>query len=630
VSAPATGPTPVTLRPWQRLGARLAALFALGTLVAVGVVGGVTHERQRRELEDTVGTQLLNIARTAALLVDPALHAEVVGDGTAESPAYRTLREALARVQAELVLATPIRTLVAYDADRREARLAVVSSGPGRPGDRYPVPADVVQPLAWTLADGVARYTRIYRTAEGTWISAVAPVVDARGRTVALLDVDYPVDVYLDRLATLRATIVHASLAGGLGALVLGLWLAGRLTRPIAALTATAARVATGDLTASLAVPSRDEVGLLTRAFNDMVAGLRQRDAIRSAFGRYVSPEVAEALLASPDGLRLGGAKREVTILMADLRGYTRFAEQGAPEEVMTVLNDYLGRMADVVIAHGGTINEFIGDAIFAVFGAPIAHADHAARAAAAALAMQRAMQDVNARHAARGLPVFELGIGINTGDAVVGNIGSEQRAKYAVVGSAVNVAARVESATVGGQVYVTAATCARLGARADVAGAVHVRMKGLAEPLALYELRGLDGRPGHAGSARPADGERAADVELPLGCWIVDDKIVRDERVTGVVRRLRPRELDAALGGTLPPLTNVKLRLRYPSLGRDSADLYGKVLGETERGGVHVTRIRLTSIDPADEAALATLLGDGAPRLPPAAGIPPRVIQSS
>ena len=130
-----------------------------------------------------------------------------------------------------------------------------------------------------------------------------------------------------------------------------------------------------------------------------MLEGLRQRDFIRSAFGRYVSPEVARELLESPEGLRFGGEKRVITVLMSDLRGYTRFAEQGDPAVVMDVLNAYLARMTDIVIQHGGTINEFIGDAVFAVFGAPLAHEDHAERAAACALAMQQAMAELNRAH---------------------------------------------------------------------------------------------------------------------------------------------------------------------------------------------------------------------------------------
>ena len=150
---------------------------------------------------------------------------------------------------------------------------------------------------------------------------------------------------------------------------------------------------------------SADELGRLTRGFNEMLEGLRQRDFIRSTFGRYVSPEVARTLLESPEGLKLGGDKRVVTVLMSDLRGYTRFAEHGDPAMVMAVLNDYLARMTDVIIAHGGTVNEFIGDAVFAIFGAPLPHPDHPERAAAAALGMQGAMAEINAGLAAAACP---------------------------------------------------------------------------------------------------------------------------------------------------------------------------------------------------------------------------------
>src|SRR5882672_7034047 len=372
-----------------------------------------------------------------------------------------------------------MRTLTDYDRGTRRARIVVTTAEDERPGEAFVVGPEAADAVAWTFEDGVARYTGIYRTRGGTRISAFAPILDARGGTAAVLEVDYPVDFYFDRLRELDTTIALGSLAGVLLALILAVVLARRLTRPVVA----------------LAVTSRDEVGQLTRAFNAMVEGLRQREVIRNAFGRYVSPEVARAVLESPGGLALGGRKREITVLMSDLRGYTRFAEHGDPAGVMEVLNDYLGRMADIVIAHGGTINEFIGDAIFAVYGAPIEHADHAERAAATALAMQRAMDALNEANVARGRPRLLMGVGINTGEAVVGNIGSEQRAKYAVVGSAVNLAARVEGCTVGGQIFLSPSTWERLRDLVEVGVPVPVELKGIAEPLMLYELRAIGGR---------------------------------------------------------------------------------------------------------------------------------------
>jgi len=600
-------PTRPGLPVWRRLAVRLAVAFALLTFLSITIVGVLVRARQKAELEDAVGTQLLNIARVAVLLVDPIQHAEVQRAQREDTPAYRSLRTKLAAVQREVLLATPIRTLTDYDRAGRRARVVVASEMAERPGTWYPLAPELLDPISWSLEDAVARYTGAYRNAKGTWISAVAPIVDAQGRPVAILSVDYQVDVFLDRLHELDLTIMQGSAAGAVCALLLGLLFARQLTRPISALTGAVARVAAGDLSQVLPVRSRDEVGVLTRAFNEMVEGLRQRDFIRNAFGRYVSPEVAKTLLESPDGLRLGGHKREITVLMSDLRGYTRFAEHGDPAGVMAVLNDYLGHMADIVIAHGGTINEFIGDAIFAVFGAPVEHADHAERAAATALAMQLANDALNRSNAEHGRPVFEMGIGLNTGEAVVGNIGSEQRTKYAVVGAAVNLAARVEGCTVGGQILMTAATAERLTDLAEVAPPIMVELKGLTAPIALYELRGLRGR--FAQRLPEADGDAGVVVDLPVVGAIIEDKRVHADAFTGAVRRLGRRALEAAVSVELAALTNVRLRLTYPDPARESGDVYGKVTGMIARDGVRLARIHLTSVDAMDQAILAQLL---------------------
>jgi class 3 adenylate cyclase len=610
-----TDPAPArpALPAWRRLAVRLALAFAALTFLSIAVVGGLVRARQKAELEDAVGTQLLNIARVAVLLVDPAQHMEVQRAQRVDTAAYQRMRAKLAAVQREVLLTTPIRTLTDFDRAGRRAKVVVTSEEAERPGGWYTLAPELIDPIAWSLEDGVARYTGAYRTGHGTWISAVAPIVDGQGKAFAILSVDYQVDVFLDRLHELDVTIARGSAAGAICALVLGLLFARGLTRPISALTGAVARVAGGDLSQSLPVRSRDEVGMLTGAFNEMVEGLRQRDFIRNAFGRYVSPEVAKTLLESPDGLRLGGEKREITVLMSDLRGYTRFAEHGDPAGVMAVLNDYLGHMADIVIAHGGTINEFIGDAIFAVFGAPVEHADHAERAAATALAMQRANDELNRANAAHGRPSFEMGIGLNTGEAVVGNIGSEQRTKYAVVGAAVNLAARVEGCTVGGQILMTAATAARLHDLAEMAPPISVELKGLAAPIPLYELRGLRGR--FAQRLNDAGGDADVEIALPVTGAIIEDKRVHADAFAGTVRRLGGRVLEAVVNVELAVLTNVRLRLTYPDPARESGDVYGKVTGTVERDGVRLARIHLTSVDAMDQAILAQLRESAAPR---------------
>jgi class 3 adenylate cyclase len=607
MDAPAAGAA--RLRPWQRLGVRLAVLFAVVTLLAVAGSGVLIHERQKREVEETVGVQLLNIARTAVLLVDPALHGEARRAARPDAPAYAKVRDVLAAIRREAVLPSPVYTLADFDPARRTARIVVTSDEPGPPGEPYPLAEAMIEPLTWTFEDGFARFTPVYHNRSGTWITAFAPILDAAGKTVAVLNVDYPIDVYLDRVDELRATIWQGSLAAAALALVVGLLFARQVTRPISALTTGVARVAGGDLSQSLPVRSRDEIGHLTRAFNGMIEGLRQRDFIRATFGRYVSPEVVKTLLESPEGLRLGGEKRVVTVLMSDLRGYTRFAEKGDPAQVMEILNGYLARMTDIVVEHGGTINEFIGDAVFAIFGAPLAHADHAERAAACALAMQRAMTEVNAEHGRRGFPRFEMGIGINTGEAVVGNIGSEQRAKYAVVGNAVNVASRVESATVGGQVLIAAATLEAVRDLAEVTGPIPLEVKGLSEPLLLYELRAIAGPFAQRLPDTAAEDDAQVPVTLPVRVWVLAGKVIPREFLEGTVVGLGARQLAVRLDAPPAVLANVRMRVTYVGLGQESGELYGKVVGHAERDGEPIARIRLTSVDPADQKAIEMFL---------------------
>ncbi|MBI3002971.1 MAG: HAMP domain-containing protein [candidate division NC10 bacterium] len=597
------------LRPWHRLSVRLAALLVAVTLLGIGLVATLLYQQQKREMEKTLGTFLLNIARTGALLIDPALHVEVEATLTPSTPAYRRLRAVLAAIQDENRLETPIYTLTDFAPGAREARFMVTSRGPGAPGEIYRLAPALLEPLGQAFREGVATQTLSYHDEHGTWITAFAPLRDAGGRIIAVLDVDYRVDVYLERLAWMRRRVLETLLLGGMVAVVAGVLLSRRISGPVSALTRAVARVAEGDLSQPLPVRSRDEVGMLTRAFNAMLDGLRQRDFIRDAFGRYVSPEVARALLESPEGLRLGGDKREVTILMSDLRGYTRWVEETDPTVVVRVLNAYLARMTEIIIEYEGSINEFIGDAIFAIFGAPLAAPDHAERAAACAIAMQRAMAEVNRLHLPGGLSRLEMGIGLNTGEAVVGNIGSEKRAKYGVVGSAVNLAARVQACTIGGQVLLSPHTYERIRGIAEVGPPIPIEVKGIREPLLLYELQAVAGPWGQRLPEAAADAGPEVPVALPLACWVVEGTTIRPERLRGQVLRLGLRRLEARVEHPLAPLTNLRLRLRYPALAQDSGDLYGKVLDAREEAGAWVVRIGLTSVDGADQQVLESLL---------------------
>jgi adenylate cyclase len=218
------------------------------------------------------------------------------------------------------------------------------------------------------------------------------------------------------------------------------------VTRPVQTLVAATRRVQQGDYGSDVAVDRVDEIGELAGAFNSMTRGLAERDRVRDLLGKVVDPAVAEELLSKD--LELGGEEREVSILFSDIRGFTALSERHQPAELLDLLNRYLTHMSVAIEAEGGVVDKYIGDAIMALFGAPLAHGDDAARAIRAALAMGRELIELNRELAVQGLPMIATGIGINSGQVVAGNMGSARRLNYTVIGDNVNLASRIEGLT--------------------------------------------------------------------------------------------------------------------------------------------------------------------------------------
>ena len=286
---------------------------------------------------------------------------------------------------------------------------------------------------------------------------------------------------------------------------------------------------------------------------------------------------------------------------MSDLRGFTSLSERLSPAEMVELLNAYLGEMSDVVVAHGGTIIEFIGDAILALFGVPEPGDDDALRALACAAEMQVALDRFNEEHATRGVPELQMGVGLNTGAVIVGNIGSATRMKYGVVGDAVNLAARVESFTVGGEVLMSEATRRAAGDEVQARGPIEVRAKGKSEPLRLHALTHVGGAYDLDVPAEAAAVSDLVEVSLPVECYRVDGKEVASAPLVGEAVALGPSGADLRLPGELTVFDNVKLRLLPPGKGPID-DVYAKVV-ETKPGGAgdgDRTRVRFTSVPDA------------------------------
>lgn len=311
---------------------------------------------------------------------------------------------------------------------------------------------------------------------------------------------------------------------------------------------------------------------------------------IRDTFGRYVSDDVAQSVLDTPDGLRFGGEKRDVTLLMSDLRGFSAMCERLDPEHVVRILNLYLGGMTDVIVRHGGTIDEFIGDGIFVIFGAPRVMEDHAHRAVACALSMQSALASVNDCLRAERLPDVQMGIGIHTGEVVIGNVGSDRRAKFGAVGSNVNVAGRIETYSVGGQVLVSEDTFRLLAEDAVCRDMIEMKGKGLAAPVKLYDVQGLRS----VGLELPTREEPLTDLRQPVDIYFspLEGKHVGDYTESGQIVRIAQTGAEIASSARLPLWSNI--RIHFDGFA-DQEDVYAKVVRDDGKVGARFF-IRFTS----------------------------------
>jgi class 3 adenylate cyclase/HAMP domain-containing protein len=264
------------------------------------------------------------------------------------------------------------------------------------------------------------------------------------------------------------------------------------LVHPIGLLVKGVTGIAMGNYNQKIRIKRNDEIGDLTEAFNYMAKSLLEKEVLKGAFSKYVPKSVVERILQHQDGLKLGGEKKTITIFFSDIRGFTPMSEALSAEEVVHILNEYFTAMTAIIFKHEGTLDKFMGDAIMAVWGAPIDMPDHAERAVMAAVEMSKKMQELQDKWRSEGKREVSIGIGINTGDVVVGNIGSMERMEYTAIGDNVNLTQRLESVAEKGQILISGATYERVKHRVVATMLDPIKVKGKAEKVIAYQVEGL------------------------------------------------------------------------------------------------------------------------------------------
>lgn len=323
------------------------------------------------------------------------------------------------------------------------------------------------------------------------FLSYFLPLPAENGRPIALLQ--RSLDRELAPYLRLEHTYLGLALLGLVVSVGLGIWIARGVSRPVLQLAEGARNIAEGNYQHRVHLKQEDELGSLATSFNQMSEGLAERDRVRDLLGKVVSREVAAELLQK--GIALGGEEREVTVLFSDLRNYTGMSEMLPAQEMIRILNHYFTRMSAIVEKHGGVVDKYVGDALMALFGAPVAKEGDADRALQTALEMTAALDELNRDWHERGLPTIDIGIGVNTDVVIAGNMGSETRLNYTVIGDGVNLASRLEGLTKVAEyrtrIIISGATLAKAREVYRTRPLGEVAVKGKQKPTEIFALLG-------------------------------------------------------------------------------------------------------------------------------------------
>jgi len=336
----------------------------------------------------------------------------------------------------------------------------------------------------------VGKLLRVYSIPEGLYTVTI-PILIAGKKEVGRVCVGIDTTRITKITRGMQVMLILISVIGLFVGIFGTLLLSNYLTQPIHELVNAVKAISQGDLAPQIAKRSDDEIGDLTDAFNQMAQSLYEKEQIKDAFRRYVSHQVAEEIFKNPSQYfeTLKGTRRKVTVFFADIRGFTPMVERLPADEVVAFLNDVLTSMTDVIFAHEGTIDKFLGDGLMAIFGAPITHSDDTDRAVQAAIDIQRSIESMNCERSKHDKEPIHVGIGIHAGEVVVGNIGTKDRLDYTVIGDSVNLASRLQAVASGGEIIISEQAFQECSLECKFSEPMLIKVKGKEEPQKIYRI---------------------------------------------------------------------------------------------------------------------------------------------
>lgn len=473
---------------------KLLLTFVVFAFVTNGISLGVMYQLSQHYMFRGYQAKLLSIAASVASMIDGEALKTIYKSDDQSTQTYLDLREALRHArnanQRDDTYVVRLFTVMPSKEDATILLIGVDSDESQRtashPGDVYR--ASNSFPINFTLTKAESAFV----TDEfGTFLRAHAPVKDKTGKIIGAVMVEASANRVDSRMRPLLFSGLGSLLLAALIAVPIAGFLSNRASQPLVELKDALEAIGKGEFGTRLQTDTSDEFGAVAVAVNSMAEGLAERERVKSAFARYVSKQVMESVLKSDStGVQLSGDRRRISVLFADIRGFSSISENLPPEKVVELLNEYFELMVDVIFRNKGTLDKFMGDGLMVIFGAPEDDIYQEENALRTAIEMQQELKIMAAKWAGDGIHL-KIGIGINSGPAVVGNIGSSRRMEYTAIGDTVNVASRLESATkdFGIEILVSEYTynAVRRIFPFKPMGSVHVR--GRTEPLQAYSV---------------------------------------------------------------------------------------------------------------------------------------------
>lgn len=316
-----------------------------------------------------------------------------------------------------------------------------------------------------------------------------ASPVTFKETTVGYVVIAFSKDFINEKIKESQNKIVLITISVIIIIVLLSVPLASELLKPIFMLVKGTKEIALGNLWYRIPPGKKDEIGDLIDSFNYMTSELEKKEILKGAFNRYVSEPVANEILKSPEKIQLGGERRKITVLFADIRGFTALTRQMQPETIVELLNRYFTILTEVIFYFDGTVDKFIGDEVMGVFGSPIPREDHVKQGIKAALVIKRIMSEVNRSREKQGLALLPMGLGLDSGDVIVGSMGSKVRMEYTAIGDAVNVASRLTGIAKEGEVLIGEKVYMQMQEYISTIKLPDANIKGIEKPFPIYNI---------------------------------------------------------------------------------------------------------------------------------------------